>query len=171
MRVLAYCAEQDVFSARHLKTVEKFGAAFEAQRGSETTTETTLPALGYDTTLPASFSEPTYSVPLNQGQMAASAAFNAQPYSDTTTQGDPVPPIPQYSYPFQGMPSVGRSDSQSTSYSNVYDSMATGSSEGQTADFTMDNNVTVCPRPNKSFDDEVDDFFCNSVLAWWNALE
>jgi hypothetical protein len=164
MRVLAYCAEQDVFSAEHLKTIEKFKGALEAQRWSTTTMGTTLPALEYDTTPQTSFSGPFYNKPRNSGQMA----FAAQPYSGTMAQEDSVPPIPQYSFPSEGMPSVGRSDSQSTSYSNIYDWMATGASDGQTLNFTMDNHPAPIQTTTQHYHPFLQDFYRYEELSWMN---
>jgi hypothetical protein len=145
MGVLAHCAEQDVYSAGHLKTINKFRVILEAQQlCGPASMGTALPTLGFDATPPTSFSTvPSYHGSMGPGQMESSAGgFTAQPYSNTMMQLDPGPSvIPQYTSSFHTMSSMARSDTHSTDYSAPSNWMAAeplSSSASQSATSMMD---------------------------------
>ena len=158
MRVLVHCAEQDVFSVGHLKTVNRFRTILEAQQISGITMATALPTLGSNATPPPSFSEATYNTRLGPGQMAGSA-FAAQPYFNTMMQADLSPPNLPYPSPLQSMPSVVRSDSGSTYSSNQYDWMARGASEGQAAILPTDHNPEPMQTATAHYHPFLQDFY------------
>ena len=140
MGVLSYCAEQDSCSAEYLKTVNNFRTVLDAQHISGMTAGTPFSALRSDTSRSTPLSRTVSSGLSNTGQMPASAAMTAQPYSNTSIQANPSPPNLYYPSPQQGMAALGRSDTQSTNYSIPYDWIARDASGVQAADFRVEPN-------------------------------
>ncbi|KPI45461.1 uncharacterized protein AB675_383 [Cyphellophora attinorum] len=165
MGVLAYCAEQDVFSAGHLRTVNKFRTVLETQQRSEPAfVGTTLPTLGFDATPPTSFSTgASYHESTGSDQMSTSSVgFAAQPYSNTVMQLDLLSPVvAQYSSLYHTISSTGRSDSQSTNYSNPSDWMAAGpsSSDGQNAASMVDYFASPTQTTKQHYHPFLQDFY------------
>jgi hypothetical protein len=119
MRVLSYCAEQDIHSGGFLTTVDSFKRILEAQQIPGAIAATALSSLRPTKTPSTSFSETSFSDFPGQSQLPASAAFATQPYSNNIVPANPSAPLTHYTS------SSGRSDSQSTNYSNIYDWMTT----------------------------------------------
>jgi hypothetical protein len=121
----------------------------------------TLPTLGFDETPPTSCSEAFYTAPSGSSPspIPASAAFVTQAYQNTMMQVDPAPSDLQYLSSLQSMPSLGRSDTQNTDHSILYNWMETVASGAQAANVPTSQIPASLPPATQHYHAFLQDFY------------